>query len=73
VSACRVGGDPLMWEIILPNGDTATCESWAAAQLAAETLIEDARRYLRENLVVKRDGELDPGATAMLQAEGMLV
>lgn len=61
------------YQVILPNGDTAICHSWEAAQLAAETLIDDACKFLRQNLVVKKDGEIDSSATAMLQSEGMLV
>ena len=62
-----------MFEVILPNSDSATASSYEAIQLAAETLVEDAARYLRENLVIKRDGELDPVSTAMVQSAGMLV
>lgn len=62
-----------MFEVILPNGDCATAQTIEGAQLAAETLIGDACRYLRENLVVKRDGELDATATALTQQAGMLV
>jgi hypothetical protein len=62
-----------MYEVILPNGDCAECATLESAQLAVETLIDDACRYLRENLVIKRDGQLDSVATSMLSQAGMLV
>ncbi len=63
----------MTFTVELPNGDTAEARSVDAAMLAVETLIEDATRHLRENVVVRRDGELDAQLTAMAQSAGMLV
>lgn len=63
----------MTYEVVLPNGDCATANSYEAIQFAAETLIDDAARYLRENLVIRRDGEVDAVATSMAQQAGMLV
>lgn len=60
-----------MYEVVLPDGTTAECATLAAALVAVETLIDDVRRYMRENVVVKKDGEFDAAATDMAQHEGM--
>jgi hypothetical protein len=66
-------GGLVSFEVTLPNGDCASCETWEGAIVLAETLIEDAVKHLRQNLVVRRDGQIDPSATDLLQREGMLV
>lgn len=68
-----MGGFAVTYTVELPNGDIAVCESFDAAKLAAETLIEDQLRFMRDNLVVKKDGKFDAHATEMLQQDGMLV
>lgn len=63
----------MTWLVELPNGDVAECETWDALQMAVETLVNDACRELRENLVVKRNGEYDAQATAVLSQPGLVV
>jgi hypothetical protein len=61
-----------MFTIELANGDWAEAQTFEAAMLAVETLLADAARHLRENVVIRRDGEYDSAASAMASQAGML-
>jgi hypothetical protein len=61
-----------MYQVTLPNGDCATAPNFDAALLAVETLIEDACRYLRAELVIERDGVFDIAATTAAQQAGFV-
>ena len=65
----RMANDPAeVWapsyRIELPNGDWAEAYTHEAAMLAVETLIGDATRFLRENVVIRKNGEVDATARA---------
>lgn len=63
----------MIYRVELPNGDWAEAQTLEAAMLAVETLIEDSAKFLRDNVAIFRDGDLDASATSMAQSAGMLV